>query len=293
MTNQLANNFQDPGLAGYYVSDGYFKKDEGYDWVAVIVKRVSENELKISVRSRADKKRPSCTFDTSVFRREKNNFSTQIGGNTVLVDFTGDKVIIKGEDQKGESLLYFYCSGGATVGGTYSKIQEEIDVDQMDPTIFHDNLQLQNIGFEISTVLNNDQKILKVTPYGLSETNGGFKTYIEGEVTNAEIEDLNADGFPELLIYTRTPDHKGNVMAYSVNNGKSLSLVYFPDISENKELAGSYGGHDEFSLIERNLGRRFPVYENGEPTGKFKQVIYKMEDGANSRRFVIKEITEY
>lgn len=294
--NQSHNSvikFQETELTGYYVSDGYFKKDEGFDWVAVIVKKISEDELKISIRSRADRKRPSCTFDTRVFRTEANSFSTQVRGKKLLVEFIEGEVMIKGADQEAESLLYFYCSGGATIAGTYSKIQGEIDSDQMDPTIFHEDLQLQNVGFEISTVLKNDQRILKVTPYGLSEVNQGFKTYIDGEVIKAEIEDLNSDGYPEVLIYTKTPDHKGNVMAYSVNNGKSLSQVYFPDISENPELAKSYNGYDEFTLLERNLGRRFPKFEEGERTGKFKQVIYTMEDGENSRRFVIKEVKEY
>src|SRR5687768_10231693 len=48
---------------GNYVNNSYNQRKEGYDWVAVIVSKESDNQLKIAVRSRADKKKPTCTFD--------------------------------------------------------------------------------------------------------------------------------------------------------------------------------------------------------------------------------------
>lgn len=35
----------------YYVSDSYFKKNEGYDWVLVSLKQINDFEVKVSVRS--------------------------------------------------------------------------------------------------------------------------------------------------------------------------------------------------------------------------------------------------
>lgn len=41
---------------GNYVNNSYSQRKEGYDWVAVIVSKESDNQLKIVVRSRADKR---------------------------------------------------------------------------------------------------------------------------------------------------------------------------------------------------------------------------------------------
>ena len=43
-------------FTGNYVSPEYFKRNEGYDWVAVIVNQSSIDKLSVMVRSRADKK---------------------------------------------------------------------------------------------------------------------------------------------------------------------------------------------------------------------------------------------
>ena len=122
---------------------------------------------------------------------------------------------------------------------------------------------------------------------------------MDGQVVDAEIEDLNSDGFPEILIYTTSAGSGsyGNVIGYSVNNGKSISQIYFPEISENKEASSGYMGHDEFAIIETTLARRFPVYKDGDtnnnPTGGTRQIDYKLKDGETSRQFVIAKISEY
>ena len=89
----------------------------------------------------------------------------------------------------------------------------------------------------------------------------------------------------------------GNVIGYSVNNGKSISQIYFPEISENKEASSGYMGHDEFAIIETRLARRFPVYKDGDtnnnPTGGTRQIEYKLKNGEASRLFVIDKISEY
>ena len=128
-------------------------------------------------------------------------------------------------------------------------------------------MNLQGIGFDINTKNKNGEIQLTVLPYGLSESNNVFNTSIKREVTNSEIEDLNSDGFPEVLVYTETPDHFGNLIGYSVNNGKSISRVSFPDISSDEEISENYNGFDEFTIIENYMGRKFPLFENGKKPG--------------------------
>ena len=172
-------------------------------------------------------------------------------------------------------------------------IQEEQKI------VFQKTLTLQNITFDIITTGEGSISELTIQPKGLEIDNQEIAVELDGQVVNAEIEDLNSDGFPEILIYTTSAGSGsyGNVIGYSVNNGKSISQIYFPDIFENKEASSGYMGHDEFAVIETTLARRFPVYKDGDtnnnPTGGTRQIEYKLKDGEASRLFVIEKISEY
>lgn len=101
---------------------------------------------------------------------------------------------------------------------------------------------------------------------------------IDGQVVNAEIEGLNSDGYPEVLVYTVSAGSGsyGNVIGFSVNNGKSISQIYFPDIMDNAEASKGYMGHDEFTIIETTLVQIFGTYNeadaNAIPTGNYRQI---------------------
>lgn len=164
---------------------------------------------------------------------------------------------------------------------------------------FQKTLALQNISFDVKTTGEGSICQLSIQPKGLEIDNQNIALEIDGKVVNAEIEDLNSDGFPEILIYTISAGSGsyGNVIGYSVNNGKSISQIYFPDISDNKEASNGYMGHDEFYIIETRLARKFPVYKNGDtntnPTGGTREIQYKLKDGEASRLFVIDKISTY
>ena len=164
---------------------------------------------------------------------------------------------------------------------------------------FKKTLSLLNISFEIITHGEGSIRQLTIQPKGLEIDNNTIYLKIDGQVVNAEIEDLNLDGFPELLIYTVSAGSGsyGNVIGYSVNNGKSLSQIYFPDLSENKDAFTGYMGHDEFTIVETTLVRRFPIYKDGDtnnnPTGGTRQIQYKLKNGESNRLFVIEKTIDY
>ena len=166
-------------------------------------------------------------------------------------------------------------------------------------TSFQKTLTLQHISFEIKTNGEGSIRQLIIQPKGLEIDNQPISIELDGEVVNAEIEDLNADGYPEILIYTITAGSGsyGNVIGYSVNNGKSISQIYFPNLSENEEAHTGYMGHDEFAIVETSLVRRFPIYKsadsNNNPTGGIRQIQYTLKNGEASRLFVIKKIDHY
>ncbi|MGB5461355.1 MAG: hypothetical protein WBM85_15460, partial [Eudoraea sp.] len=69
-----------PEVAGNYVSDYYQNRNEGYDWIAISVKNIGENTIGISVRSRADKKKPTCTLDTKANKVNDSLFTSAVNG---------------------------------------------------------------------------------------------------------------------------------------------------------------------------------------------------------------------
>lgn len=170
---------------------------------------------------------------------------------------------------------------------------------QIDTRSFHKSLSLQNIDFDISTTGEGSIKQLEIQPYGLKNDTNKITLEIAGSVTNAEIEDLNSDGFPEILIYITSAGSGsyGNVIGYSVNNGKSLSQIYFPPISDNPEANKGYLGHDEFGIVDKALTQRFKTYNvgdiNSNPSGNIRQIQYKLVNGEASRKFVVDTIKEF
>lgn len=152
----------------------------------------------------------------------------------------------------------------------------------------------QTLSFEVT----KSGDTLSVQPSGFEIDNSKISKTIEGTVTNVEVEDLNSDGSPELLIYVTSSGSGsyGTAIGYSGNNNKSLSEITIPSIAENPKANKGYMGHDEFTLAENTLIQRFPIYKdsdsNNNPTGGYRQIQYKLKDGESSRKLVIDKIVE-
>ncbi len=210
---------------------------------------------------------------------------------TIFITLLGVLTIIACKNEQGKSNTE--KTGIEETSSIDNPIQQE------QKTIFQKTLTLQNIAFDIKTTGEGSISELSIQPKGLEIDNQKIVLEVDGQVVNAEIEDLNSDGFPEILIYTTSAGSGsyGNVIGYSINNGKSISQIYFPELSENKEAGIGYMGHDEFAIVETSLVRRFPVYKNEDsnsnPTGGTRQIQYKLKDGEASRLFVIDKISEY
>jgi len=290
----LQNDSKVTDISGNYVSDGYDQRNEGYDWVSVSVKKLNNDEISVSIRSRADKKKPTCTFDTKAKKITDSSYSAVADGKNILITFTNKSVKIAGAKPEDENALNFFCSGGATISGTYNKINGGLDESQIDKTLFNKVLSLQNLSFSVTSTPKNGKVELEIFPIGLKLDNQTIKYTIDGTVVDAEVEDLNGDGFPEVVVFTQSGENKkGNVYAASVLGGKSMVQINFPPFSDNPKINKGYNGFDEFTLIENYLSQRFPLFENGNKTGKFRQIEYSLQKGENMPVFVVKNITEY
>lgn len=284
---------------GNYVSEGYEKRHEGYDWVAVTVREAGINKLGIAVRSRADKKKPTCTFNTIASKIDENTYKAFENNTAIIFNFNNDQISINTENKEDDHALFFYCSGGGSLQGNYQRITDDLDKSQIDKSLYSKVLNWNEIGFNISLVEKESANQLTIVPYGLTITNEPETHTIEGIITNAEIEDLNADGFPEILIYIQSTkgNQFGSVIGYSVNDGKSISQIHLPNITDNEALNKGYMGHDEFAIVETTLVQRFPIHKekavDTTTTKNMRQIQYKLKDSEASRIFVVDKIVEY
>jgi hypothetical protein len=198
------------------------------------------------------------------------------------------------------SAMFFYaCSFQSS---SEKKTVEALEIDtgvslnkQIKDTIrtqFSKVLSLQGITYKINSTGNGSLQQLAIIPSGLSIINDTIKQETD-PVIGAEIEDLDHDGFPEILIYTQSAGSGsyGHVIGYSPNKGKSVSQINFPEMAKGSKESIGYLGHDSFSVVESSLARRFPIYEtnnaNAKPTGKIRQLQYKLKNGEASKQFVL------
>lgn len=176
-------------------------------------------------------------------------------------------------------------------------VNEDIDTAKQEVSF---SRELSYPGSEISFKVDTKGDSLIIQPSGLSVSNGALYHDITGyTVVNAEVGDLNIDGYPEVFVYL-TSDGSGSygkLIGYSVNGGKSVSQVYLPDISENDEVNKGYMGHDEMAIVENTFCQRFPVYKEGDsnakPTGGTRQIQYKLVNGETGRVLKIDKVMDF
>ncbi len=164
---------------------------------------------------------------------------------------------------------------------------------------FAQALGLQGIGFDVSSRNAAAGNTVRVVPSGLQIDNSPIEMPVSGQVMGAEVADLDADGSPELYVYVQGPgpDRRGSLLAFGANKRKSLSLVTLPALDTHRGAAKGYRGGDEMAVVENRFVRRFPLYGKGgdasRPTGRTRQLLYKLARGEASWVLRLDRMTEY
>lgn len=173
------------------------------------------------------------------------------------------------------------------------QVEEVGTLSSLDKRKMLNTLTWKNCTFEVATSGNE----LTITPQGLSEVNREEKHDITGyTVTNAEIGDLNVDGYPEVFVYLTShgSGSYGRLIGYSVNNGKSMSLVALPSVSDDPKISKGYMGHDHMKMAGNRFVLSFPVYKdsdtNANPTGGTREVHYQLINGEAGRALKVDKV---
>jgi len=144
-------------------------------------------------------------------------------------------------------------------------------------------LSLQGVTFQVNATGGGSvqQLVVKASEHGHAYP--VVKEELLGSLTGREVEDLNSDGRPELILFVTSAGSGsyGSVMAWSASKGHTLLPITMPELSG--KLAQGYMGHDQFAVVETTLMRRFPIYRpgdtNAKPTGGTRQISYKLVSG--------------
>jgi len=178
-------------------------------------------------------------------------------------------------------------SAGAVIKDTANKRSADTAI-----TVFTKQLTWGNLSFTISQRENE----ITVQPRGLLIVNDMARHNVNGRLVNAEVSDITGDNWPEVMLYIQSVDidKTGTVIGYSVNNGKSMSMITVPDIKNDPAIMKGYKGSDEFAMVENSFVRRFPLYDSaGNKTGKIRQLQYKLVNGEASKILKQYKVVEY
>lgn len=184
-------------------------------------------------------------------------------------------------------ILTYLVFFGATYGQQYRKIDT--------------TMKLGKAGYKV--VCGNKSEFknsISITPIGFQNSARDISFEIKGRIIKAEVDDLNNDLFPDLVLYVYEPGDKGrgNVIGISSVNNESFIGITFPDIVNDPKLRIGYIGFDSFLLMEGSLMRRFPVYNTdstgSKPTGMIRQIQYKVfKDEKEGLKFKAQRSYEY
>ncbi|MEH6568700.1 MAG: PliI family lysozyme inhibitor of I-type lysozyme [Halioglobus sp.] len=147
------------------------------------------------------------------------------------------------------------------------------------------NMHYEQLSFEIQATTGSSINQLRVQPAGLELDNRELSAEIDGTAYGAQIADLDGNGWPEIYVFITSAGSGGygSLIAYGVNNGKSVSPIYLPPMDDTPEALEGYMGHDKFSVLNNCLIRRFPVYTqtdtNAAPSGGTRQLQYRLIPG--------------
>ena len=117
-------------VVGDYADEGYEKRAQGYDWVGVMVRAESDQQINIKVRARSDIKKPSCQFDGKATLMGQDDahgiiFQSKVNDSTAFFQFKDDKLTIDSQDKYA---LNSFCSGGGTLIGDYQKLTTDLEI---------------------------------------------------------------------------------------------------------------------------------------------------------------------
>jgi hypothetical protein len=183
----------------------------------------------------------------------------------------------------------------ASPGEAGAKLEDSDQLLFAEPTPPFDAKEtLQDITFQVFSQNTRSGNTLTLTPMGLEADNTPIELEVTGIITRIELADINVDGSPEIYVYGFDGTSQ-TLLAWSANRKKSLSPITMPDLDPAQ--AKGYRGGDEYAVVEGILARRFPIHPDdtptSKPTGKVRQIQYKLHAGEAGWHLKLDKVVEF
>jgi hypothetical protein len=146
------------------------------------------------------------------------------------------------------------------------------------------------ISFYVSSPNVPAPNTMVIYSTGMETRNDTFQIEVEGLVHQAEIADINNDGYPEAYVFTQQKDNKqmGKVYVFTSYRNKSFGSAYFKELPQASTLAPASVSADFFSLEAGKLVRKTAETQQGNSTQaqQENQIIYELVRGEASYQLV-------
>lgn len=106
-----------------FASTGYADRAQGADWVKIIIQEQGADNVQISITSRDDIKKPTCSLETEATRVNETTYQAILQAVKVNFIVTNNQLSIDTENEGDRGVLAYYCSGGGTLVGTYTAVE--------------------------------------------------------------------------------------------------------------------------------------------------------------------------
>ncbi len=276
----------DPAHYGDFVlKDAYEQRKSGADWLAITISRVNERQVEVKVRSRADKKKPTCTLDRLGQIESPDVVRVRIDDKSALLKFSGQQLQVLPASDDDAGILQYVCSGGGSLAGTYEQVQS-LDAATLDARQFVRNFFNAGTGIEMA---QEGQK-LSVALYG-EKRNETLQFPVEGTVYNMESENLPGDGSLAIMVYSK--GEKQAVKGFLITPDAQIETIEIPRPENLADAYPNFHGHDEYALVENTLIHRYQQYQDGKANGTMTQVQYKLKTTDGQWRFIKDKVVSY
>jgi hypothetical protein len=141
-------------------------------------------------------------------------------------------------------------------------------------TKFDTTVRWDKIAYKVSCNNKNpDKNIVSISTYGFTgEGRNNIAFEINGKVVKAAIDDFNSDGYPDLIFYSYDMKDRAQVYALASSENKYCIPIFMNDIYGDSKIREGYQGHDEFTVMDGLLSRKFPVYKMDSTSKEIKIV---------------------
>jgi hypothetical protein len=149
---------------------------------------------------------------------------------------------------------------------------------------YDSTLKIGKVGYRVFCMNRSIEKnAISIRPIGFKSEGRDINLDLKGKVASSEIEDLNNDGFPDLVVYVTEKSGNANLFSIVSKENETIEPVILPDITNDMQMSKGYRGGDDYKLVEGILFRKFPVYESDTaiktPTNKVRQILYRVVRG--------------